>query len=390
MTTFERPIGFWLSADFSSIFIERLRSACVISIISLHVILSNRHQFGAQQIADNAYNLAIVVGSIFSNEALIFISFVLAFPLLISERFSGFLISRSIRIGTPFLLFTSLYVLIDSVGQRQGVFFRFAPAEAVVLLLVAGLGEYHLHFLPALLILILISPIFCWNLQLCVIIPLVCVGSVARFLIEYLTISSSTTITASQLLWLHGGKLIAYAPFGFLACWFIHQWPFVIPHRSRRVLLVELFLILIGLIVIDLWLMSGPNLDLDGRLRLRVAFQEIIGSLLVVLGIFLVATYTFGLVVNTSKEPVYSMLYSRTFLLFMIHPVFLMIYRSLAGSNSTTIFGDLLCFGFVLSSSWVTAGVLKQIVGRTRTILPQFLQERAKRPQDSTPISDDR
>src|SRR5262245_59924427 len=101
-------------------FVDLLRSASVVSIVSLHVLLSNIGQYGRWP-----YGLAAILVSIFSNETLVFISLLLALPKLKCVSYTSFVLSRFARIGLPFVGFTVFFVVVDALWQQQGVLFKF-------------------------------------------------------------------------------------------------------------------------------------------------------------------------------------------------------------------------------------------------------------------------
>jgi Acyltransferase family len=349
-----------------SAFVDLLRSASVVSIIWLHITFLNLARAPAAPSNAWYYKIATVLGSVYSNETLIFVSLLLALTKLDGHNFPAFLAARLARIGIPFLGFTIFYVALDAIGQQQGVLFKYNLGEAMTLLLVAGLGEYHLHFLPALLLLIFITPVFARCMSLGKIFVLLLVGALVRFLTEYLVISdaSAAGFTAGQLLLLHFGKVAAYLPFGFLAGWFVVRMPEIETWHGRRSL-PTLFL-LIGGAAVTLWIAQWPALGGEGRLAPSVMVRELLGVALSVVGIFLVAAWSPAFSRKDHWDAVYSEFYSRAFLILMIHPLFLQIFTMFAAPRPASPVYDLLCLGFVLSASFVVAGAAKRIIDRMR------------------------
>jgi len=297
----------------------------------------------------------------------VFVSLMLALPRLREVEFGSFLASRFVRIGVPFIGFTIFYVALDAAGAQQGVIFKFPPLQAGALLLIAGLGKYHLHFLPTLLFLVAISPLFLRSYPLYVVLIALLIGDAVRFITEYLVLTeaSAGAITASQLLLLHAGKVAAYIPFGLLAQWLlshdaaIHQW-----RKQRPQLRYFLLLVLFGIIAIDMSITALPAVSADGRLGFAVFLQEILGTLLIVNGIFLAAVWSSGWRRRGIVGAVYGEFYFRAFLVLMIHPVFLQLFQWLVPIRQAGIFPNLLYVIFVLSVSWAAAGVLTTIADR--------------------------
>jgi surface polysaccharide O-acyltransferase-like enzyme len=341
-----------------SAFVDLLRAAAVVSIVFLHVTLANLARLPAGRAGDLYYDAATVLASIYSNETLVFISLLLALQRAAARDLGALLAARLLRIGIPFLVFTLLYVALDALWRREGVIFRFEPAEAAALLFVAGLGEYHLHFLPALLVLAAALPIFSVRLPLPAILVLLAAGALARYLVQAAVIGAGAVadLTAQQLLLLHLGKLLAYLPYGFLARWFVAESARLEAWRGRGAgARFPALLAVAALAALDLGLMT---LLADGaRLGWRTALFELLGAALAAAGIFLAFAWAPVLRRDGPRDAFASEFYSRAFLALMIHPLFLRLFNALVPAQAGDPLFDLLGVAFVLAASFLAAAL---------------------------------
>jgi surface polysaccharide O-acyltransferase-like enzyme len=327
-------------------YVDFLRAAAVVSIVFLHVTLANLSRNPAAPGSEFYYSVATVVATIWGNETLIFLSLLLALARPKGEDFEAFYRSRLLRVGAPFIVFTIFYVVLDAASRRQGVLFHFEPAEALILLIVAGLGEYHLHFLPALLILLALLPFLRRALPLPVVLALVLAAAAVRFFIQSFVVGATPLqeLTAGQLLVLHFAKVLAYLPYGLLAQWFVAHAGALTQWRAAPLARLSIGAALFALLCLAV--------VLGGSFA-----QELLGSALIASGLF------FGFVLAPERpgegDAVVNELYSRAFLVLMIHPLVLRLFYMAAPPRQGSVLFDLLTVIFVLAASFLAVVPLR-------------------------------
>ena len=334
------------------LFIDRLRLAAVLSVVFLHVVLTNPPGESTPY-----RRLASLLCSIFSNETLIFVSMFLALSDFRSERWASFYRARLFRIGIPFLCLSILYVAMDALWQRSGIFFRFSLPEATVLAITTGLAEYHLHFLPTLLTLFLFLPLFARDAKLPAILLMICVGSLLRTAIQYMVLRDSdlSALTTTQLLLLHLAKVIAYFPFGFLARWFVGrllQQPAA--HAGSMIAKRGIPVFMASIVAVDL-LLDGVLGTEPSAFQLGIVLHDLISSTLITSGIFLLSGAFSRPSDDGKPSDLLTTMSSHAFLVLMIHPAFLKLFRLLVPRYDGTLIADILCVGCVLSASLAVA-----------------------------------
>jgi Acyltransferase family len=202
---------------------DLLRLASLLSIVLLHVVLKDaRFAAATSSPMVGTFDALISVSTVFDNRSMAVLSL---FLLLMRHRdapYHAVMAERTRRLLLPFLTWTLLYPFLDLAiasltGQLQPSLARVLDMRFWLSGVFLATAKEHLHFLPALLILTLLLPVYRTRLPLWLVIVLLASTSAFRAGAEFFIVGDVYNSSVAGLAALSALRTVEYLPLGFLA-----------------------------------------------------------------------------------------------------------------------------------------------------------------------------
>lgn len=312
---------------------DLLRLASLLSIILFHVVLKDG-QFAAASSSPmvGTFDTLIVMSTVFDNRSMAVLSLFLLFARHGELPYATVIAERARRLLLPYLAWTLLYPFLDLAtaslsGQPEPAVARVLSVRAWLSGVFLATSKEHLHFLPTLLILTLLLPVYKTKLSLYVVIVLLTSASAFRAVAEFFIVGNAYNPSTADLAALSGLRIAEYLPLGFLAFALVKR-----VGRVRRTGLFKMSMAVGALVLLSAWLQPEQFIAL-GAVTGRLTWLVVQAAL----GTAAMALAAQGVLVGGAFEvredegfgTLGRMFSERALALFLVHPFFCDIFDAI-------------------------------------------------------------
>jgi hypothetical protein len=202
---------------------DLLRLASLLSIVLFHVVLRDA-QFAAATSSPRAgtFDALICVSTVFDNRSMAVLSLFLLLLRHGDAPYPAVIAGRTRRLLLPYLAWTLLYPFLDLAiasltGQLQPALDRMLDVRFWLSGVFLATMKEHLHFLPTLLVLTLLFPVYKRRLSTPLVLVLLMATSALRAGAEFVIVGRVYNPSISELAVLSVLRTVEYFPLGFLA-----------------------------------------------------------------------------------------------------------------------------------------------------------------------------
>jgi hypothetical protein len=342
---------------------DLLRLASLLSIILFHVVLKDA-QFAAATGSPQGqtFDALIGVSTVFDNRSMAILSLYLLLLRHGDAPYPVMMAERARRLLVPYIAWTLLYPFLDlataGLAGQQLAFAHVLDLRFWYSAVFLAMAKGHLHFLPTLLVLTALLPVYKSKLSLPLAIVLLASASAIRAGAEVFIVGDVYDPSVADLAALSILRTIEYLPLGFLAFAIVQQ-----PLRVRRPRwFAQVAMAVIALVALSVWLEPEQFSLLGaamGRLTWSVA-QAVLGTVAMVLaaqGVLMGSGVTIG---ENARLGILGRMFSQRALgLFLVHPFFSDVFDAIVTApDAYSVPMAIPKFAFVLFSSLFASTIL--------------------------------